>query len=319
MKKATTLASLALTSLATAGTSVLDLASESMVPMTAANPDAFSDLIRPMTNPTLFDLAVPRTQLHFIAMHHQFPDRLNLSNGAQVPFGGDLQLYALQFEYALSERFSFVAMKDGYVDFNPGSASPFSDGEGFANVGGGVKYAFLYDPANAFAASVTAMFEFPIGSDEVFQGDGGGNVNLTVQTVKAWDKLQFAAGTGIQIPLDDDFSTQGFFSSHLSYEVSPWFIPLVELNWFHVFSEGAGDTAFRSQVGGAVPALAPSEGADLLNWGAGSSEDYVTLGLGFRSKLNDNFSVGFAYEFALSDEEDNITKDRFTLDAVYKF
>lgn len=56
-----------------------------------------------------------------------------------------------------------------------------------------------------------------------------------------------------------------------------------------------------------------------MNWGAGSSEDYVTLGLGFGSKLNNNFSVGFASEFALSDEEDNITKDRFSLDAVYKF
>ncbi|GHC43918.1 autotransporter domain-containing protein [Roseibacillus persicicus] len=315
--KTTTLLSLALAGVAGAGS--LDFVEAPALTPLTGDADAFSGLIRPMTNPTLFDLAVPRTQLHFIAMHHQFPNQLNLAGGGQIDFGGDLQLYALQFEYALTERLSIVAMKDGYVDFNPDNTAVFSEEEGSANIGGGLKYAFIYDPANAFAASVSAMFEFPWGSDEVFQGDGDGNINLTLQTVKAWDALQFAAGTGIQIPLDDDFSTQGFLSAHLSYEVHPWFIPLVELNWFYVFDEGAGNAAFSSQAGGVVPVVAPSEGADLLNWGAGSSEDYVTLGVGFRSKLNDNFSLGFCYEFALSDEEDNITKDRFTLDAVYKF
>ncbi|MGJ8726090.1 MAG: hypothetical protein ACSHYB_16155 [Roseibacillus sp.] len=316
MNKTSTLLSLALAGAASAGS--IDFV-EPAPTSAMGNPDAFSDLIRPITNPTLFDLAVPRTQLHFIAMHHQFPDQINLKLLGEQPFGGDLQLYALQFEYALSDRLSIVAMKDGYVDFNPGSNSPFSDGEGFANIGGGLKYAFILDPANTFAASVSAMVEFPWGSDEVFQGDGGGNINLTLQTVKAWDALQFASGAGIQIPLDDDFSTQGFFSAHLSYETCPWFIPLIEFNYFTVFNEGAGNQAFNSQAGGNVPVVAPSEGADLLNWGASSSEDYMTIGLGFRSKIGHNFSVGFAYEFALTDEGDNITKDRFTLDAVYKF
>lgn len=318
MKKTSTLLSLALAGAASAGS--LDLVEPAPVAGPAmGNPDAFSELIRPITNPTLFDLAVPRTQLHFIFMHHQFPDQINLAGLGPVDFGGDLQLYALQFEYALSERLSIVAMKDGWVDFNPDNTALFSEEEGFANIGGGLKYAFILDPANAFAASVSATFEFPWGSDEVFQGDGDGNVNLTIQTVKAWERAQLATGAGIQIPIDSDFSTQGFFSAHFSYEVSPWFIPLVEFNWFTVFDEGAGNPAFRSQAGGAVPVVAPSEGADLLNWGAQNSEDYMTLGVGFRSKLSDNFSLGFAYEFALTDEEDNITQDRFTLDAVYTF
>jgi hypothetical protein len=250
-------------------------------------------------------------------MHHRFPNDLNLANGGSVPFGGDLDLYALQFEIALNERLSIVAMKDGYVDFNPDNT--FTADEGFANVGGGLKYAFLYDPTNQFVASASAMFEFPIGDEEIFQGEGDGNVNLTVQGVKLHGPWQFAAGSGIQIPIDDSFSTQGFLSSHVSYEVSPYFIPVLELNWFHVFDEGDGDSRFSSQVGGAVPAVAPSEGADLLNWGAGASEDYVTLGVGFRSDLTDNFSLGFAYEVPLTDEEDNITKDRFTVDAIFKF
>ena len=69
------------------------------------------------------------------------------------------------------------------------------------------------------------------------------------------------------------------------------------------------------------PAVAESEGADLINWGAANSsdQDYVTLGLGWRTRITDNVNLGFAYEFSLTDEEDNITDDRFTVDLVWTF
>jgi len=289
-----------------------------VIPAVDTRPGGFEDIRRPITNATLFDLALPRTQIRPIFMHHRFPDQINVPGG-EVDFGGDLNLFALQFEYAFNERFSFVAMKDGFIDFNPDNTDVFSQEEGFANVGGGLKYAFIYDPANSFVASASALFEFPIGSEDVFQGEGDGNAILTVQAVKLWDRLQFAGGAGVQIPLDDAFSTQSFVSAHLSYEVNRYFIPLVEMNWFSVLEEGDGGTRFGAQAGGAVPAVAPGEGADLINWGAGNSTDYVTLGLGFRSRLTDDISVGFAYEIPLSDEEDNITDDRFTFDATWTF
>ena len=102
------------------------------------------------------------------------------------------------------------------------------------------------------------------------------------------------------------------------------FIPLVELNWFHVLDEGDGGSRFPSQpaapaLSGGVPLVAPSEGADLVNWGAANSEDYVTVGVGFRTRINENVNVGFAYEFPLTDEEDNITEDRLTIDLVWTF
>lgn len=274
---------------------------------------------RPITNPTLFDLALPRTQVHAIYMHHRFPDSIDTEIGS-VDLGGDLNLYALQFEYAFNERFSLVALKDGYVDFNPDGAL-FSSEEGLANVGGGFKYAFLLNPDTQTAASVSATYEIPIGDDDVFQGEGDGNLNLTLNGLKLYQNWQFAGALGLQLPLDDAYSSQGFLSAHVSYEVSPWFIPLVELNWFHVFSDGDGGTRYDAQAGGAVPAVAQSEGADLLNWGAShsSDSDYVTLGLGFRSRIADNISLGFAYEFPLTEEEENITDDRFTVDLVVTF
>jgi len=70
-------------------------------------------------NPTLFDLALPGTSLHPIFLYHNLPSQVTLANnGGTVPLGGDVQLYALQFEIALNERLSIVATKDGYVDMN---------------------------------------------------------------------------------------------------------------------------------------------------------------------------------------------------------
>jgi len=67
--------------------------------------------------------------------------------------------------------------------------------------------------------------------------------------------------------------------------------------------------------------VAKFEGADLLNWGALNSNraDYATMALGWRSRLTNTVDVGFAYEFPLTDEEDNITDDRFTVDLTWTF
>ena len=78
----------------------------------------FDRAIRPITNPTLFDLALPTTNIHPIFLHHAMPDQISLAGGGTAPLGGDAQLYALQFEYALSERLSIVATKDGYADMD---------------------------------------------------------------------------------------------------------------------------------------------------------------------------------------------------------
>lgn len=286
-------------------------------PSMTSEADAFASARSPITNPTLFDLALPRTLVRVIGMNHQFPDQLNLAGGGQAPFGGDLQLYALQFEYAFNERLSLVALKDGYVDFNPDAS--FTPEEGFANLGAGLKYAFIYDPANQFVASGTLAVELPTGNRDVFQGEGDGNIILTGQTLKLAGPWQFAFAGGVQVPIDSDFSTQAFLSTHVSYEVNRWFIPLIEANYFTVLNEGNGGNRFSGQLGGGVPANAPSEGADLLNFGASESEDYATLGVGFQSRFTDQLTFGAAYEFALTDEEDNITEDRVTVDLTYVF
>lgn len=293
---------------------------ESEKDVTAPAPVAgFESARRPISNPTLFDLALPRTGIHAIYMHHKFPSKINIAGGGQLDMGGDLNLYALGFEYALNERFSIVGLKDGYVDFNP--ESTFTPEDGFANIAAGIKYAFVYSPETQYVMSGSAVVEIPLGDDEIFQGEGDGSVNLSLQNLKLVDQWQFAGSLGCQIPFDSAFSTNAWVSAHVSYEVSRWFIPLIEINYFRVLDNGDGAARYSSQAGGAVPAVATFEGADLLNWGAANSDDadYATMAVGFRSRLSDKLDLGLAYEFPLTDEEDNITASRWTLDLVYTF
>ena len=305
-----------LSSFVLAGTVVSDITT----PAPTSSGDGFAQARRPISNPTLFDLALPTTNLHPIFIYHSLPDQINTRLGP-VAVGGDVEVYALQFEIAINDRLSIVATKDGYVDMNPEGVT-LSDETGFANLGAGLKYAFILDPASGTALSGTATFELPTGNSDVFQGEGDGAVNLIVSGLKLMDEWQFAAGAGVQIPFSDEQSTTSFLSAHASYEVNKWFIPLVEINWFHVIESGNGTGNYPDQVGGLVPAVIDFEGGDFFNVGAANSHrnrDLVTAAVGFRSRLTDSIDVGAAYELPLTDEEDSLMESRVTLDLIWKF
>ena len=300
---------------ALAGTTAPEI--DRVVPAT----DGFADARRPMTNPTLFDLALPTTNVHPIAMFQRLPSYVDTTIG-RVPMGGDIQVYALQFEIALNERFSIVATKDGYVDIDAKTEPLWSDQSGFANLGAGLKYAFLLNPATRTAASGTLTFELPTGNHDVFQGEGDGAANLIVSGLKLWNDFQLAGGAGVHLEFDDQLASTSFVSVHASYEVCRWFIPLVEVNWHHVLDPGDGRANFSSQAGGSVPVAATFEGFDLLNFGAShanQNRDLVTAAIGTRARLTDQLDLGVAYEIPLTDEHESILRDRLTFDLVWTF
>jgi hypothetical protein len=296
-----------------AGTTVVDT-----TPVASA--DGFAQARRPISNPTLFDLALPGTNVHPIFIYHGLPNKITTVGGDSADLGGDVEVYALQFEIALNDRLSIVATKDGYVDMNYDET--LEDQSGFANLGAGLKYAFIRDDASRTALSGTMTFEIPTGNSDVFQGEGDGAVNLILNGLKLIDDWQFAGSIGAQIPFSDEQSTMGFLSAHASYEVCTWFIPLVEVNWFHVLDAGNGTGNYPSQVNGNVPAVIEFEGGDVFNLGAVNStanRDFVTAAFGFRSRLTDAVNVGAAYEIPLTDEEDSVMEERVTIDLIWNF
>ncbi len=282
--------------------------------------DPFERAIRPITNPALFDLAVPRSQLHPFFMYQSFPKSIDTAIGS-VPVDGDLQVYALQLEYAFTDRFSLVALKDGYIDLNPDEV--LSEETGFANLAAGFKWAFYYNPEDQLAMSLMTQVEVPTGNSDVFQGTGDGALIPSLNLLKLHDRLQFAGTLGLHLPFDsDEESTTLYSSAHVSYALTERIFPLVELNYFRVLDEGDGGRRFNSHVGGAVPAVAEFEGGDLINLGASNADanrDLVTLGMGLRFRANEHVDFGAAYEIPLTGKSENLMGSRITLDLVYRF
>lgn len=305
-----------LSSFVLAGSVVVD----TTAPAPTASADGFAQARRPISNPTLFDLALPGTNVHPIFIYHGLPNTITTVGGGTAPLGGDVELYALQFEIAINDRLSIVATKDGYVDMNPNGV--LEDQNGFANLGAGVKYAFILDPVSRTAVSGTLTFELPTGNSDVLQGEGDGAANLILNGLKLIDNWQFAGSAGLQIPFSDEQSTSSFISAHASYEVCKYFIPLVEVNWFHVLDAGDGRGNYPAHLGGALPGAVNFEGGDLFNLGAVNStenRDFVTAAIGFRSRITDCIDVGAAYEIPLTNDENSLIDERVTVDLIWKF
>ncbi|MCB1232487.1 MAG: hypothetical protein KDN19_19725 [Verrucomicrobiae bacterium] len=279
--------------------------------------DPWANARRPISNPTLFDLAIPGTQLHPIFIHNRMPDVVDTIIG-KVPVGGDFQVYAAQLELALNDRLSINAVKDGYIDFNPDSTLSHKDG--WANIEAGLKYAWLLQPEQGLASNFQLQYEIPSGNSRVWQGEGDGILTPSMSFLKLADKWQFADQFGFRIPIDDAETSTFYNSVHVSYAVTDWFFPLAELNVFHVMDAGDGSPRFPEQVGGLVPAIAKFEGGDLVNLGAANTVDnFVSLALGARARVNDAMDVGFAWEFPLTDQDHGLMEDRFTVDVVIRF
>lgn len=264
--------------------------------------------INSLTNPALHESAVPQTRMRGIVVNHQTPDLVSVG-GALTPVGGDVNIVALQLEYALNDRLSIVASKDGFIDFNPDNT--LAEATGFANLAAGLKYAFIYDEYNDFAMSITGQLELPTGNRDVFQGYGDGAALVTLSAVKLLCNWQFSGAAGVHVPFDSDASsTTGFASAHVSYQLTERFTPVLEVNMYHTISAGTSGLPTDFEEG------------SFFNFGSPNAEansTAVTAAIGARYKINESLSLGAAYEIPLTEEEENFIDSRVTLDFVYKF
>ena len=132
----------------------------------ASEDGPFDKYSRPLSNP-VYNID-PRNETTFRVAHlrQSLPSHINTTVG-RVDLGGDLYVTAVQLTYAFNERFSIVAEKTGYVDFNPNST--LEDETGWADYGAGIKYAFIYDEENKFILSSRVLLELTQGSGNVYQ------------------------------------------------------------------------------------------------------------------------------------------------------
>lgn len=281
------------------------------------------EFTRPISNPVFTDVPEATTMVRPLFIYQTLPSKISVNHPelgkVELPVDGDFQVYALQFEIGLTEDLSIIAVKDGFIDYNPDDT--LSEESGIADLGAGLKYVFYRDGKTA--ASARFVYEAPIGDDEVWQGNGDGTLNPGVSVMTLAGNVQLGASIGYIQALDTDEESSMFYDSwHVSMPVCSYFTPMVELNHFHVTDTGAGVNQFSAHAGGAVPAIARFEGGDLVNFGAANSDDnpdIVTLAIGGRVKLTDELNLGAAFEFPLTDEEANLMDTRTTVDLVYTF
>lgn len=289
--------------------------------------EGFDRFIMPVSNPVYLGDARNVTMVRPILLRQFLPEQIKVNvNGTKtkVDLGGEVQGAALQFSYAFNERFSLVAVKDGYLNCEPDET--LSDHSGYADIAAGLQYSVVHDPGRDFILTARLVYESTSGDDDIYQRNGDGNVAPALLFLKGWDKLQFSGTVGLVLPIDrDEENTMLYDSWHLSYTAADWFRPLVELNHFHVLSAGERDLNDFNDSGDPddlVAAIATFNPCDVINLGGennNDNRDMVTMALGARFRLTDWLDFGAVYEFPLTDSEETLLDKRILVDAMVTF
>lgn len=252
----------------------------------------FDRFIEPVTNSVFFEDPRSRTRLRFLFINQQVPQ------STPVLGDTDAQVFGLEATFALTERLSIIAQKDGWINIQ-------SDGighqDGWANLATGLKYVLIRDVENQFLLSGGFQYEWTNGSSEVFQGNGDGVWTPFLSVGKEFNcDTHFIGVTGFHLAADNADSSSWYYSLHVDHAITDKLYGLIEMNGLHYIDDG---TRLPADI----------EGGDLLNLGSTTAEGnyLMTMAFGGTYKINQNWETAAAYEIPLAGKGD-IFDDRFT-------
>ena len=267
----------------------------------------FDDFISPMINFVFFEDPRTVTELRPIFVNHWVPDVI----GSGIPAGGDIQLYALQFRLALSERLSLIAVKDGYIVDGTEGALDGLLSDGWAAVTAGLKYNLVRDPCSGTIGSVGLTYEVPIGSQRALQDIGDGEFHLFFTGGQRYlqGNAHWLTSIGYRQAVDDEVQNSAIhWSNHLDLHLGNGFYLFTEATWWHWTDDA--DTGLPLGVAG----------QDLFNLSSTNvvGNDLLTQSLGVKLKTQPNQEIGIAYEFPLTDFKD-VIDSRLMVDLILRF
>ena len=251
--------------------------------------------VDPVSAPVTFESPYVHTSLRPFFLWHEFPK-------SSIFGGGDLQVYAVQARFALTDRLAFIATKDGYADLNEG---------GWLDLAAGFKYSIIKEgDFENLDLTVTPglIYEATNGTRDVFQGNGEGVWRPFVSGALGLGDFNLIGSFGADIPVDDGAeSTSVDYHAHLSWEVSDLFVPLIEVNGITYVEDGD-----------ALPVN--FEALDYGNLGASNVDGntIITGAIGGRLRFSENIHLGATYEAPLTERED-IFDERVTVDLTFRF
>lgn len=264
-----------------------------------------SRYVPPVTNFLFNETPYITTEVKPLYAYHDLPSNF-------VTGGGHANVVALQGRLAITERLGLIATKDGYTWFN--FKAGLADTDGWNNIAAGLKYNFISIPESETLVTAGIRYEIPVNDLETsgieLAGDGDGFVNPFITGSTLIGKVGVQGSFGANIAVDDDVDDSFLhYSLHADYELWPGFFPLVEVNGF---------TAFN-QANRTIGALAKLDGADVVNFGSSDRGTTVTLGGGFRYRINDNMLLGFGAETEATSNDNSVFGSRVTTDLVIHF
>ena len=268
----------------------------------------FDDFISPMSNFIFFEDPRTLTEARAIYFHHELPDRVGTLG---LP-GGDVQLYALQLRFALSERLSVIAVKDGFIvaDMDGGPLDNLLN-DGWADVTAGLKYNLIRDSCEGKLLSAGFTYEIPIGSQSALQDIGDGEFHVFLSGGRRlWNGLgHYLGAVGYRFPVDSDLQSSAIhWSNHLDVKLAERVYLFTEAIWWH-WTDSA-DTGLPLGV----------SGHDAFNFSSTnvSGNDLVTQSVGVKLKPSAQAELGAAYEFPLTGFKD-IIDSRLQVELILRY
>lgn len=260
----------------------------------------FEHFHEPIGQPIYFETPFNDTGVRALYLKHDF------ANGSALG-GGDLTIYALQARVALSDRWQFIATKDGYSELSTGL---LGNDEGGNDIAFGLKYVLIADTEKDLVVSTGMRYMAENGHRGILQG-GTDEFSPFVSMANGFDGLHVISNLTLRVPTDtNQGNVVGHWDVHVDYSINPQsdavFAPVLEVHGVHYLDDGA--TAL------------PIGGLDYTNLGTQPAENFVAwAGIGGRLEINKQFEFGVVYEFALTDRNDDIMDTRLTVDFIARW
>jgi hypothetical protein len=264
----------------------------------------FDDFITPVTNPFYFEDPRTLTEVRGIYMRQQWPP---------VTSNHPAQIYSMQLRAALTEDFSLMVTKFGYLQMIS-DLGEFDSGA--MDFGIGFKHTMYKDREAGRLLTGGMSVITPSGSQQALQGYGEGELNFFLSgATRVFERGHLMSVVGLRQPIDEAEQNRIVYSSaHYDWRVSPatW-RPIYlfgETNWYYTASEPFAP----------VPPNFIFEGADLFNLGAKFTENnnLVTQALGFKIVPRRGLEMGIAYEIPVTPRTVMMT-ERWTADVIWRY
>ena len=268
----------------------------------------YEGFVAPLSMPYIFEDPFITTGLSAHYIWHEFPND-------SITAGGDANVYALQIRVALTDRLSFIATQDGYMQFRPDLSLLDDDASGWMNLMAGLKYALIEMPEERFILTPSLRFQTAQGSSDVLAGNGNGIWVPGVSFGWGPGPVRILGSVVAELPLDgDENSSPLFWNLHLSVPLMAGFTPLIELNGIHILDDGDGEMPVKLVNGAVIPIetafdaldVEPEEGNDVLNFGSQGvkGNDLVSFTVGARMQLMREVSLGVGWEHPVTRRKD---------------